>query len=710
MEIHKDIQYLKGVGPARAKLFNKLGIHTVEDLINYIPFRYEDRGNLKPIKELLQSWFALQDYTSFKTVQGKIVSSRVVITPRQGRKIFEAVVGDGSGYITAKWFNQAYLKDVLKKDRDIVLSGYLKLDNYSRELYMDGPEYEIIDSESGPEDDELIHTGRIVPIYRVTNGLSQKVLRNIIKSALETYTLPEILPEDIIKKYHLPFSNIAINQIHFPPKGTDMDKLNRGETVPHKRIVFEEFLLLEVGLAMKKSAVTKESGIAFNVDCGLVDKLFSILPFKLTNSQNRVVNEIKTDMANPHPMNRLLQGDVGCGKTVVALMSMLVAVDNGYQTAMLVPTEVLAEQHYRSISVYLSQLGIAPASAVLKSGMKAKEKKDILQRVSDGEIKILIGTHALLEEGVTFNRLGLAVIDEQHKFGVLQRAALKSKGYNPDVLIMTATPIPRTLAMSVYGDLDVSVIDELPPGRTPVTTQWLYGNSRKDAFYIMQAELKKGRQAYVVYPLVEESEKVDLKSAVEMEERLRKSFPDYKTGLLHGRMKSAEKEEAMAAFKRNEIHILVSTTVIEVGVDVPNSTVMVIEHAERFGLSQLHQLRGRVGRGSNKSYCLLLTDGFVTDDGRKRLGIMEKTNNGFEIAEEDLSIRGPGELFGTRQAGIPELRVGNIIRDVKILEAARKDAFEIISKDPSLTLPEHRLLRHAMERKWMKKLELGTIS
>lgn len=709
MDIHKDIQYLKGVGPARAKLFNKLGIYTVEDLINYIPFRYEDRGNLKPIKELLQSWFTLQDYTSFKTVQGKIVSSRVIITPRQGRKIFEAVVGDGSGYITAKWFNQAYLKDVLKKDRDIVLSGYLKRDNYSSELYMDGPEYEIIDSIDAGED-ELIHTGRIVPIYRVTNGLSQKVLRNIIKSALETYKLPEILPEDIIKKYHLPFSNVAINQIHFPSKGMDIDKLNRGETVPHKRIVFEEFLLLEVGLAMKKSAVTKESGIAFNVDCGLVDKLFSILPFKLTNSQDRVVNEIKTDMANPHPMNRLLQGDVGCGKTVVALMSMLVAVDNGYQTAMLVPTEVLAEQHYRSISVYLSQLGIAPASAVLKSGMKAKEKKDILQRVFAGEIKILIGTHALLEEGVTFNRLGLAVIDEQHKFGVLQRAGLKSKGYNPDVLIMTATPIPRTLAMSVYGDLDVSVIDELPPGRTPVITQWLYGNSRKDAFYIMQAELKKGRQAYVVYPLVEESEKVDLKSAVEMAERLQKSFPDYKTGLLHGRMKSAEKEEVMAAFKRNDIHILVSTTVIEVGVDVPNSTVMVIEHAERFGLSQLHQLRGRVGRGSNKSYCLLLTDGFVTDDGRKRLGIMEKTNNGFEIAEEDLSIRGPGELFGTRQAGIPELRVGNIIRDVKILEAARKDAFEIISKDPLLNLPEHRLLRHAMERKWMNKLELGTIS
>lgn len=699
----KEIQYVKGVGPVRAKLFNKLGIHTVEDLLNHIPFRYEDRGNLKPVKELLLDWYSLKDYASYQTVHGKVISTRIIITPRQRRKIFEATIGDGSGFITAKWFNQPYLKGVFKKDSTVVLSGHVRLDNYSHELYLDSPEYEIID----PEDDELIHTGRIVPVYRLTQGLSQKIFRGIIKGVLETSCLQEILPEEVIKRYHLPFRNEAINHIHFPPKGTDIDKLNKGVTIPHKRISFEEFLLLETGLAMRKTAVTKESGIAFMVDCPLKDRLYSMLPFKLTQSQDRVISEIEADMASPHPMNRLLQGDVGSGKTVVALAAMVIAVGSGYQAAMMVPTEVLAEQHYMNIKTYLDNLNVK--SAILKSGIKARYKEAILQDVSEGKIDILIGTHALLEEGVLFNRLGLAVIDEQHKFGVLQRAVLKKKGYTPDVLIMTATPIPRTLAMSVYGDLDLSVIDELPPGRMPVTTRWLYGNNRKEAYYLMQEELKKGRQAYVVYPLVEESEKVDLKSATEMAERLQKSFPEYKVGLLHGRMKSSEKEDVMAGFKRNDINILVSTTVIEVGVDVPNASVMVIEHAERFGLSQLHQLRGRVGRGSSQSFCMLLTSGNITDEGQRRLGIMEKTNNGFEIAEEDLAIRGPGELFGTRQAGIPELKVANIIRDVKILEAARKEAFEIISKDPLLNHPEHKSLRMAMEEKWKDKLEIATI-
>lgn len=699
----KEIQYVKGVGPVRAKLFNKLGIHTVEDLLNHIPFRYEDRGNLKPVKELLLDWYSLKDYASYQTVHGKVISTRIIITPRQRRKIFEATIGDSSGFITAKWFNQPYLKGVFKKDSTVVLSGQLRLDNYNHELYMDSPEYEIIDS----QDDELIHTDRIVPVYRLTQGLSQKVLRSIIKGVLETSCLQEILPEEVIKRYHLPFRNEAINHIHFPPEGTDIDKLNKGVTIPHKRISFEEFLLLETGLAMRKTAVTKESGIAFTVDCPLKDRLYSILPFKLTQSQCRVISEIEGDMASPHPMNRLLQGDVGSGKTVVALTAMVIAVGSGYQAAMMVPTEVLAEQHYMNINAYLDNLNVK--SAILKSGMKARYKETILQDAAEGNIDILIGTHALLEEGVLFSRLGLAVIDEQHKFGVLQRAVLKKKGYTPDVLIMTATPIPRTLAMSVYGDLDLSVIDELPPGRTPVSTRWLYGNNRKEAYYLMQEELLKGRQAYVVYPLVEESEKVDLKSATEMAERLQKSFHEYKVGLLHGRMKSSEKEDVMAGFKGNDINILVSTTVIEVGVDVPNASVMVIEHAERFGLSQLHQLRGRVGRGSNKSFCMLLTSGNITDEGQRRLGIMEKTNNGFEIAEEDLAIRGPGELFGTRQAGIPELKVANIIRDVKILEAARKEAFEIVSKDPSLTHPEHKLLRQAMEEKWKDKLEIATI-
>ncbi|MBI5097106.1 MAG: ATP-dependent DNA helicase RecG, partial [Nitrospirae bacterium] len=447
---------------------------------------------------------------------------------------------------------------------------------------------------------------------------------------------------------------------------------------------------------------------AFKVDGPMIRRLHDLLPFSLTSSQQRVIDEIMGDMAGTHPMNRLLQGDVGCGKTIVALTAMLIAVENGCQAALMAPTEILAEQHYRNIQVYLDPLGVP--SRILTSGIKSREREAILKDIAEGGVQVVIGTHALLEEGVVFKRLGLAVVDEQHKFGVLQRATLKRKGYNPDVLIMTATPIPRTLAMSVYGDLDLSIIDELPPGRIPVITKWLYGDRRKEAYSIMKEGLREGKQVYVVYPLVEESEKVDLKGATEMAERLQKAFPDNTVGLLHGRLNSVKKEEIMGRFKRNEIRILVSTTVVEVGVDVPNATVMIIEHAERFGLSQLHQLRGRVGRGGGKSYCLLLTNGKVTEEGRRRLSIMARTNNGFEIAEEDMAIRGPGEFFGTRQSGIPELRVANLLRDVKILEAARKEAFEIIAKDPALERPEHRLLRHAMEQKWRDKLELATVS
>ncbi len=698
MDLQKDIQYIKGVGPARAKLFNRLGIHTAEDLLYFTPFRYEDRGNIRPIREISQN-----SGDTFQTVQGKVIATRVIITPRQRKKIFEATIADGSGYITAKWFNQAFLKEVLKKERQVVLSGHVRADQYGYGLYMDGPEFEIIDTEDG----ELIHTGRIVPIYHVTHGLTQKVVRSILKGVLDLYNRPEILSKELLEKYHLPAHREAIHNIHFPPEGSDIERLNKGDTRSHKRISFEEFLLLELGLAMKKSVVTKESGIVFNVDGPVIRRLHSRLPYKLTLSQQRVIDEIRGDMASPHPMNRLLQGDVGCGKTIVALTAMLIAVENGYQAVLMAPTEVLAEQHYRNISTYLDQLNIT--ACLFTSGVKSKERGNLLQNISEGNVNIVIGTHALLEEGVMFKRLGFAVIDEQHKFGVLQRATLKKKGYNPDVLIMTATPIPRTLAMSVYGDLDLSVIGELPPGRIPVITRWLYGDRRREAYYIMQEELRKGRQVYVVYPLVEESEKVDLKGATEMAEKLQKSFPENRAGLLHGRIKSAQKEEIMGQFKRNEIQLLVSTTVVEVGVDVPNATVMIIEHAERFGLSQLHQLRGRVGRGGDKSYCLLLTSGGITEEGRRRLNTMERTNNGFEIAEEDLSIRGPGEFFGTRQSGIPELKVANILRDAKILEAAKKEAFEIVKKDPSLDKPEHGLLRHAMERKWRDKLELATI-
>jgi len=654
-DLKKDIQYLKGVGPARAKLLGRLGIKTVEDLLYYSPFRYEDRGNIKPIGELIRHGTD----ESYQTVQGKVMASGIVITPRQRKKIFEATIGDGSGYITAKWFNQPYLKDVLKKEKRVVVSGHVRRDPYSYGLYMDGPEFEIMDEEEG----ELIHTGRIVPIYHVTSGLTQKVMRNIIKGLLDLYSLPEILPQGLLDKYHLPGLHDAVNQIHFPPEGSEIDLLNRGGTRSHKRLSFEEFLLLELGLAIKKSTVTQESGIAFKVDGPMIRRLHDLLPFSLTSSQQRVIDEIMGDMAGTHPMNRLLQGDVGCGKTIVALTAMLIAVENGCQAALMAPTEILAEQHYRNIQVYLDPLGVP--SRILTSGVKSREREAILKDIAEGGVQVVIGTHALLEGGVVFKRLGLAVVDEQHKFGVLQRATLKRKGYNPDVLIMTATPIPRTLAMSVYGDLDLSVIDELPPGRIPVITKWLYGDRRKEAYSVMKEGLREGRQVYVVYPLVEESEKVDLKGATEMADRLQKAFPDNTVGLLHGRLNSVKKEEIMGRFKRNEIRILVSTTVVEVGVDVPNATVMIIEHAERFGLSQLHQLRGRVGRGGGKSWCLLLTNGKVTEEGRRRLSMMARTNNGFEIAEEDMAIRGPGEFFGTRQSGIPELRMANLLRDVR---------------------------------------------
>ncbi len=696
MDLQRDIQYVKGVGPARAKLLNRLRIFSIEDLLYYFPYRYEDRGNLQSIIELHKS-----GNPGFTTVQGKIVSARVVVTPRQRKKIFEVTIGDDTGYITAKWFNQPFLKDVLRNGTSVVVSGHVKSGYQGYGICMEGPEFEVM----GAGDNDLIHTGRIVPIYHVTNGLSQKVLRSIIKGVLDCISIPEILSPELLERYDLPDLNKAVNDVHFPPEGTGLDILNNYDTSAYNRMVFEEFFLLETGLAMKKGTVMKESGIAFNIHGNMTEKLYSLLPYKLTSAQKRVISEIKGDMAAPHPMNRLIQGDVGCGKTVVALLAMLVAVENDCQSVMMAPTGILAEQHYRNIKDHLDKLGI-PVT-LLTGSIKQGEKSAVLGDIADGRVAIVVGTHALLEEGVKFKCLGLAVIDEQHKFGVLQRAALKEKGYSPDVLIMTATPIPRTLALTVYGDLNLSVIDELPPGRISVKTRWLYGKNRKDAFYIMQDELGKGRQVYVVYPLIEESEKVDLKGAVEMAEKLRKAFKDYNTGLLHGRMKSSEKEIIMDGFKNNNIQILVSTTVVEVGIDVPNATAVVIEHAERFGLSQLHQLRGRVGRGSSKSWCLLLTDGHVSEDGRRRLRVMERTCNGFEIAEEDLSIRGPGDFFGTRQSGLPELKVANILRNSKVLEIARREAFELVKKDPMLSHPDHKILRNAINRKWKDKLILS---
>jgi ATP-dependent DNA helicase RecG len=517
----------------------------------------------------------------------------------------------------------------------------------------------------------------------------------------------EPLPDHLIKKYSLMPAADALFEIHFPTKEKDIAVLNRGMSAAHRRLSFEELLSLELGLALRKRGVTVEKkGISFKPIGILEAELRKNLSFKLTNAQERVIAEIKKDMTAGHPMNRLIQGDVGCGKTIVAMIASLVAVENGYQACIMAPTEILAEQHSKNIIAMAGPLGISVR--LLTGSIKKKEKEALLAEIVSGVAQIVIGTHALIEQNVKFHRLGLAIIDEQHRFGVMQRSTLTAKGYEPDVLVMTATPIPRTLALTVYGDLDVSVIDELPPGRSPIITRLYFESRRREAYQFIENELKKERQVYVVYPLVEETEKSDLKAATEMAAHLQKDiFPSWKIGLLHGRMKANEKEAVMAEFKSGETHILVSTTVIEVGVDVPNATVMVIEHPERFGLAQLHQLRGRVGRGGHQSYCILMGPRMFAEDARERLNAFSRTNDGFKIAEEDLRLRGPGEFFGTRQSGLPDLHAANIIRDADLLDRARSEAFELINQDPALA--NYPRLRALLERKWQGKLGLMSV-
>jgi len=534
------------------------------------------------------------------------------------------------------------------------------------------------------------------------------------------------------QKLALPPLGAALREAHFPsavPGPGAQEALDRGTTPAHRRLAFEELFVLELALALRHQAVREEvKGIRFETGSQLADRLRRLLPFQLTPAQERVLEEIRRDMGSLRPMNRLIQGDVGCGKTIVALMAMVVACGSGYQAALMVPTEILAEQHYLNLRPLLDALGLT--SVLLKSGGAAKARKAVLVRIAAGEAQVVIGTHALIQKGVDFGRLGLAVIDEQHKFGVLQRKTLLEKGYHPDVLVMTATPIPRTLAMTVYGDLDLSVIDALPPGRRPVRT-WLFTEAqRRRAYHLVLDELRAGRQAYIVFPLVEESEKVDLQAAQQAAERLQaEEFRAFRVGLLHGRMKAEEKERTMAAFKAGAIHVLVATTVIEVGVDVPNATVILVEHAERFGLAQLHQLRGRVGRSEKQSFCLLLASGRSSggrggeaeDHGgrapkpaasasRRRLEALVQSTDGFLIAEEDLRIRGPGEFFGVRQWGLPEFRVANLVRDGALLERARAEAFALLAEDPALSHPQHRALRTVMLRRWKAKLDLGSVS
>jgi ATP-dependent DNA helicase RecG len=697
--LQTPIQYVKGVGPKLARLFEKKEIRTVEDALYFLPRAYEDRRTLKKISELK----AGRKETGF----GEILLSGVAFYRNRRKRVFETVIGDESGVITLKWFHghERYLRDRFKKGRKLIFSGEVRWFNSKREIHH--PDVELVEGEI---EEDYLNFKRIVPIYSETEGLYQRTLRRLMRTILDGYAdaLSSPVPEEIAKRQSLIDFQEAFHRVHFPSDGESIDSLNLHKSPAHRRIIFDEFFMLELGLALKKKRKVLENGISFKTDGNLPQKLLDLLSFQLTRSQEKVLAEIREDMKRPHPMNRLMQGDVGSGKTIVALLACLHAIETGFQAVIMTPTEVLAEQHYLNLHRWMESLGVRVA--LLTSNIKGREKDDLYGRIERGEIDFVIGTHAVIQEAVEFKRLGLAVIDEQHKFGVVQRGLLKKKGENSDVLVMTATPIPRTLAMTIYGDLDVSVLDEMPPGRVPVETRVFPESARGKVYRMVEEELKKGRQVFIVYPLVEESEKLDLRDATRMADHLQKEvFREFRVGLLHGRLKSEEKEAIMVDFKDGKIQILVATTVIEVGIDIPNASMMVVEHAERFGLSQLHQLRGRIGRGRYPSKCILMAPYRSSEEAKVRLRAMEKTNDGFQIAEEDLNLRGPGEFFGIRQSGFPDFRVAHLIRDTPILIEARKEAFRLIEEDPSMTQPAHSALRHFLIKRWKGRLELATI-
>jgi ATP-dependent DNA helicase RecG len=705
VRLHRDplatpIQFVKGVGPKLASLFEKKGIRTIEDALYFLPRCYEDRRNLRKIAELQPG--------GRETGFGEVLLSRMAFYSSRKKRVFEAVVGDGSGVITLKWFHGYghYFKQRFKKGTRVIFSGDVTLFNQRKEIHH--PDVDVVE---GDIEQDYLNFRRIVPTYSETEGLHQRTLRRLMKRILDEYAdrLSSPVPEEILQRQQLIDFREAFLRVHFPPDGEPLERLNSQRSDGHRRIIFDEFFFLELGLAMKKRGMAVASGISFQPEGRLAERFMDLLSFRLTRAQERVFLEIREDMCSPHPMNRLIQGDVGSGKTVVALLVCLNAVECGYQAALMVPTEVLAEQHYLTLRSWMEPLGVK--TALLTSAVKGEEREDLYQRVRTGAVQLLIGTHALIQGNVEFQRLGLAVIDEQHKFGVVQRALLKKKGENPDILVMTATPIPRTLAMTVYGDLDVSVIDEMPGCRTPIKTRVFPESARERVYRIVEDEIRKGCQGFIIYPLVEESEKLDLKDATRMAEHLQKDiFPTLRVGLLHGRMKGEEKESIMGAFKEGKIDVLVATTVIEVGIDIPNASIMVIEHAERFGLSQLHQLRGRIGRGVHPSTCILLAHSRSSEEARARLKAMERTTDGFQIAEEDLSLRGPGEFFGIRQSGLPDFRAAHLIRDSLILAEARKEAFRLIQEDPELVYRSHAELKGALMNRWRGRLELAMVS
>jgi len=704
LDLRAQVQFVKGIGPRLAEALAEKGIHTVGDLLLYLPFRYEDRVNPRGIADLRPGEMA--------AIVAEVRNSGLFQTKRM--PIFQLVVGPPGlprPKLKCIWFHGGYLRDQFQPGQIVALYGKVETDR-DGQLQLVQPQFEILsdvgDAESKADGDAAstaLEVGRIVPIYEsaMQGRLSSRWFRKILRAALENLPpeLPDAVPAAVRTRMALiPFVE-ALWKVHWPDPGESFDALQKARTPAHIRLIFEELFFLELGLELKRRQQRARTGIAFRLDEPVRESIKRVLPFHPTSAQKRVLGEIVADLSKPHPMRRLLQGDVGSGKTIVALQAAIVAIENGYQVALMAPTEILATQHYLSSRRILEKLGYR--IVLLTGSLEDDRKRNIRRHIAQGNAQLVIGTHALIEGSVEFDHLGLVIVDEQHRFGVMQRFKLmKKSGSGPDlapgrrrdnqdnapedleephVLVMTATPIPRTLALTLYGDLDVSILDELPPGRSPIVTRRV-GDSRADEVWaFVGKQLQAGHQAYVVYPVIEENEENELKAATQMHRELRERiFPSFRVGLLHGRMDSDQKDQVMRDFAAGETHVLVSTTVIEVGVDVPNATIMVVEHAERFGLAQLHQLRGRIGRGTAKSYCILMTGGKISEEGERRLDAMVRTNDGFQIAELDLELRGPGEFFGTRQAGMPNFQVANLIRDRELLEAAKREAAAVLAE------------------------------
>jgi ATP-dependent DNA helicase RecG len=721
LEPSTPVQFVKGIGPRLAEVLAAKGIRTVDDLLHYLPFRYEDRLNPRSVAELRAGEMA--------TVIAEVRNSGLFRTRRM--PIFQLTVGQGRSKLKCLWFNATYLQDRFQPGQMVALYGKVEADRDGH-LQIMQPQFEIlgdINEEGGADAAEKqaaasLEIGRIVPIYESTGQgkLTPRWFRRIIRWTLENLNpdLPDPIPAAVRAHLTLASPREALFKAHWPDAGESFNDLLSSRTPAHIRLIFDELFFIELGLELKRREQKAQTGIAFQINDAARAAIKKILPFHPTTAQKRVLKEIVTDMQAPFPMRRLLQGDVGSGKTIVAFQAAIIAIENGYQVALMAPTEILAQQHYFSARQILERAGYR--IVLLTGSLEQDRKRDIRRHIAQGNAQLVIGTHALIQDRVEFENLGLVVVDEQHRFGVMQRLKLMKKSDDrgatsaspvpdpePDVLVMTATPIPRTLALTLYGDLDVSVLDELPPGRTPVVTRSVSDERAPEVWEFVRKQISAGHQAYVVYPVIEENEERELKAAQQMHRQLReKIFPDLHVGLLHGRLDAAEKEHVMREFQRNEIEVLVATTVIEVGVDVPNATIMVIEHADRFGLAQLHQLRGRIGRGAAKSYCLLMRGAKVSDEGERRLDAMVRSNDGFQIAELDLELRGPGEFFGTKQAGIPSFRIANLIRDRELLEAAKREAAFVIS-GPNSEISKEEIDRALREMRSRWSLTYGLV-